>query len=797
MKVVLINSGDLVGQNYSPSIGIGYIKSYLTKKLSNKISVEIVRKDILNTIFSKKPDLVGINALSNNYQDAINLAILIKKYFQNVKIVIGGVHITVAPKDFNSVFDFGVIGEGEETMFELISLITKELELGSKELGKAQLKKINGICFFDKKKLVITKKRSPIKDLDSIPNIDRNDFLGSNYHYILTSRGCPFNCLFCASSAIWGSNKARFFSAKYIYREIKALKSLGVDTITISDDMFLSNIIILKELITYIKADKDIYKKTNLVITTRADFISEEIGPLLKEIGCISIKTGLESTSEILHRKLRNSDFKLFDRMLAVIKKNKINLILNLNVNNPWQDSLEYLKIFNFLKRNEIKDFNIYYSEPYPGTYYWDYALSKKIIDKNFSLLRLNIIGHKSINEISEKDIIPLSKLIGVRELIFWTKKINSLKEKKRNQIFNLVLLKMQRIPNFLTKKLKYFSNNKSEFPEVVRWIITTKCNLNCKMCLNKQMRNSTPAEDISYIKIQDQISEISKNHSRLVIHGGEPTLNKELIYLIRAAFINKINVQCFTNLYSPDTKYIDDLVYFGLKSFNTSIDHIDPKLHDNIRNVPNCFEKTINNVIYLTDLKKKYLLNITISVASVIVRQNFKILSQIYDYFESMGGIDVWTLRHNTFYYANKNFYLKSSNKFNMKNIEGQEVRNNHFFSRDEIKILNNELKLIKNKSQYYVTKLGIKDDISKNLVEYYYLNNFSKSYCGNFIDKNVKIVGYEVQTECGYPLGMIGFGKTITEIWKSRKNKEFQDFVKIKKIPQCFRCARIKYEF
>ncbi len=788
MKVILINAGDLVKKGYSPSLGIGYIKSFLKKSFKNKISTLIVRENILSTILYEKPDLLGINAISCNYNDAVNFAHLLKKEL-NIPIVIGGIHITVCPQDFDPIFDYGVIGEGELVMKNLIQCLLNK--------DKSSCKKINGLIYKNKKNNIFFNKNiDALTDLNILPSIDRADFKDvATYNYILTSRGCPYNCLFCASDKIWKDKRIRYFSAETIYKEIKTLFKLNIREINISDDMFLSNKIRLQELLKLIKNDKNLYKNISFNITTKADLVTDEIGVLLKELNCKFIKTGLESVSEDLYQKLRSSDFKLFLRMNKILKKNKIDLILNLNLNNPWQDNSEYLRIYNFLSVNKIKKINIYLAEPYPGTYYWQYALKEKIINKDFNLAKLNIIGFKSIDDLFEGNIIPMSKLISNYDLIYWVKKINNLRKSKEISVLNKILLKINKISNFISIKVRYLYK-KRDFPEVLRWSITNKCNLNCVMCLNKESRSINKSEDVSYLKIQSQLEEISKYKSRLILYGGEPTMNSELLLIIRSIFIHKINFVCYTNLVSQQIN-IDDLLFFGLKNYYVSLDHFDFKIHDKIRNKPGSFFQTMKKISHLSGLKKKYGIKLNITIATVIVKENYKDLSKIYDFIESIGLIDHWNLRHNIFFYKNKSFYKSSNDRYKIKQLNGQIINDDSFFNIEQIDVLKNELALIKKKAFIYNTKIDIKKDINKNLTKYYLENSFSKDNCGSFLEKNIKIIGYDVQIDCGYSLGNLKNEKSIKNLWQLNKNTEFQKFVKKEKIPQCFRCARMKYRF
>ncbi|KKQ52151.1 MAG: Fe-S oxidoreductase, partial [Parcubacteria group bacterium GW2011_GWD2_38_12] len=83
------------------------------------------------------------------------------------------------------------------------------------------LKKLKGLAFWEGKKIVQTEIRSPIMPMDAIPVPARDLMKIEKCTHVFSSRGCPYRCVFCASSRFW--NKTRFFSAKYVVSEIKNL----------------------------------------------------------------------------------------------------------------------------------------------------------------------------------------------------------------------------------------------------------------------------------------------------------------------------------------------------------------------------------------------------------------------------------------------------------------------------------------------------------------------------------------------------------------------------------------------
>ncbi len=248
----------------TPPLGLMYLASYLRKfGLESKIvelgifeiKKAIVGKDrirfglsdrkILSLLKKEKPKIVGITSMySVYYRDVMEIAATIKKYNRNIKIVIGGNH---ASSYFNFILkdkniDFVVIGEGEQTFLELCQALLSK---------KKTFRRIKGLAYKKKGKTVETPPREMIADLDEIPFparhlIDFKKYLAkeSDTPYsmrypsagLITSRGCPGNCVYCTVKAVW-RRTWRGRSPQSVVDEIEHLvKKYGVREIAFLDD---------------------------------------------------------------------------------------------------------------------------------------------------------------------------------------------------------------------------------------------------------------------------------------------------------------------------------------------------------------------------------------------------------------------------------------------------------------------------------------------------------------------------------------------------------------------------------
>ena len=248
MRVTLVNSQVLDGNNVVPPLGLMYIAAVL-EKAGHKIQIYDADPEfhdsIVNEIKAFNPDLIGLSFLTVGYQRAFNLTKKLKKELPNATYCSGGVHTTVKPTETMNEFglDFIVVGEGENTIIEVCEKLEKNESLAG----------VKGVMYREDGKIVDTGRREMIKDLDSIPFPSRHlidmtpylkppgiirGFATKNQTTIVTSRGCPFKCIYCGSHNIFG-RQTRRRSVKNVVDEIEHLhKTYGIKGIYYCDDTF-------------------------------------------------------------------------------------------------------------------------------------------------------------------------------------------------------------------------------------------------------------------------------------------------------------------------------------------------------------------------------------------------------------------------------------------------------------------------------------------------------------------------------------------------------------------------------
>jgi len=384
-----------------PPLGVAYIASYLKKYLKfDNTTIIVKQSDMEKSIIKQKPDILGISAVTIEFKKAVKLAESIKENL-DIPIIIGGSHITGIPYILPKSMDIGVIGEAEETMLELLDMYIK-----TGEFKPSQLKNIDGICFHDGKRVVINRMREFIEPLDKIPYPARELLdMEKNYltptitgtstkikksTYILTSRGCPYNCVFCTAPLVW-RRRLRFHSAEYVVGEIKQLvETYGLDEILIFDDLFTANKKRLREIVKLIREEK-LNDRLTFTILSRSDTLDEEICQLLKNMNVKRINFGFESGSPRILKYLKRNTVTVEHNKRAIKLAKKHNFVISgyFMIGSPHETKEDMMLTLKFIKNNPIDLVTLCVTTAYPGTDIWEYAKKEEFVSDDMDWEKL------------------------------------------------------------------------------------------------------------------------------------------------------------------------------------------------------------------------------------------------------------------------------------------------------------------------------------------------------------------------------------------------------------------------
>lgn len=377
MKKLLLISPPLhcekhLRQSFQPPLNLLCLYSYLRSK---SIDVELHEassvEDAIRTVKEGMPAAVGMPLYYASLANSFAIAAGIRRLDADIKLIAGGPCLTMEPERMlrESEFDYGVCGEGEETLFELLEAIYA----GSDSC------QIDGLAYKDSTGVKINPRRAPIADLDQLPFIDYSTVDNQRYFnlqkqagipetiFLNTSRGCSFRCSYCCTPVLWPGNVRRF-SPERMVEEIKFQRQLFPEAeIGFCDDSFFSDRRWLDRFLELINP-----MKIKFQCIGRADHLNREYVEKLAAAGMTYIAFGVETGSSDRQKKLhKNLDFaRMFETMrcLADYKiKTKCFFMLGFPDETP-EEIVETINLAVELRRLGMTYFSIFPVTLYPGT---------------------------------------------------------------------------------------------------------------------------------------------------------------------------------------------------------------------------------------------------------------------------------------------------------------------------------------------------------------------------------------------------------------------------------------------
>jgi len=368
VKILLVNpsfTGIYGNFSHAAKVGVLYPPlglASLAANIEGNHDIRIVdlelNPDICGTLRRYNPDVVGITFTTPLLSNALDLFRLVKEHNHNIWTVAGGPHSSALPESIaaSAFVDTVIPGEGEIAFNKFL---------------KAPVKGIVG--------------REPlIGDLDSIKWPDRSYLDNQKYVWsvpgkgiqpmatIMTSRGCPFKCIFCSQKVTFG-NHVRYRSVDSVVREIRQV----VEEFHITHFSVLDDTLGLNNERTYELCDAIISERLNITFEgyTRVNVVTLDLLQKLKSAGLNRISFGVESGNQhILDAVKKGTTLAQIEKAYNMADEVGLETRLSVIFGLPEETEETVKNTIAFINKLNCKQAYINIGTPFPGTEYYEYA---------------------------------------------------------------------------------------------------------------------------------------------------------------------------------------------------------------------------------------------------------------------------------------------------------------------------------------------------------------------------------------------------------------------------------------
>ncbi len=355
-------------------------------------------KDIRTNLQNAKPDLVGITSFSTEYIEEIKYhSKIVKEELPNALVVLGGILPTVWIDKiiFDENIDYFIMGEGEYRFRQLLDYLNS---------GKQCVCDFDGICFMKDGSPVINSPKYFINELDTIPfpnwgNLDYSKYSNYRMKYspgmlprqfpfatTITSRGCPYNCIFCAAKTVSGK-KVRMRSCQDVLSEIETyINEKDIKEMIFLDDHFLYNKKRAIEIMNgMIQRNFSIsWKCLNSAIFS----LDENILNLMKLSGAYQLTLSIESGDQYVVNKLikKPVNLKMSMERIRLAKLYGFEIIVNFVIGTPGETWDQIRRSLAYAETVDVDVVNIHIATPLPKTELMDICLRDGILQTDDSV---------------------------------------------------------------------------------------------------------------------------------------------------------------------------------------------------------------------------------------------------------------------------------------------------------------------------------------------------------------------------------------------------------------------------
>lgn len=376
-----------------PPIGISTIAAVLEKlnyevKIIDGDALNLSLEETVTLVANESPDYLGTTTMTAVMDIMGRFFANIKLKLPEITVIAGGPHVSAIPeqtlREFNCI-DIAVIGEGDETIVELMPVLEKKGDLGQ----------VRGIAFRKGEEIARTSPRPPVNNLGKTlsPAFHLLDFdLYRSYGWnswinghreplgvVFTSRGCYGKCNFCASHCVFGRGM-RFFPLERIKAEIDLLvNEYDIKILYFQDDTFTANRKFVSQICDYL-IEKGYNQRLEIMVSARVDAVHGPTFKKMREAGvnwiCFGVESGSQKILDKMHKNITidqiKNAFKEADAAGLFVAGN----YMIGHIGESWETAMETINLACELKQH-YASFAI--AIPFPGTELYQYCIDNGI----------------------------------------------------------------------------------------------------------------------------------------------------------------------------------------------------------------------------------------------------------------------------------------------------------------------------------------------------------------------------------------------------------------------------------
>jgi len=404
MKVLLINpSFTNVYGNYSPAAKVGVLWppmgiAYLAANIEGDHEVKVLdlelNPDLMKSLQSYNPDIVGVSFTTPLINQALDVFERVKEFSSDIWTVAGGPHSSAVPDSVivSPFVDTVIVGEGERAFNKFLNNPCKGIMNAEPLINDLDTIEYPARDLLDNQKYIWSVPGKGVRPLASL----------------ITSRGCPFQCIFCSQKVIFG-NKVRYRSVSNVIGEIRlVVEKYGIKHFSILDDTLG-----LHHERTFELCDRIISEEFNITFEgyTRVDVVTPELLEKLKSAGLNRISFGVESgNQDILDVIKKGIKLDQIQKAYEMAEKTGLETRLSVILGLPGETKETIKNTIQFIKGLKCKQAYVNIATPFPGTEFYDYAKTGigglELLTSDWSQYRRWGNAVIKVNELSPNDLI-------------------------------------------------------------------------------------------------------------------------------------------------------------------------------------------------------------------------------------------------------------------------------------------------------------------------------------------------------------------------------------------------------